>query len=569
MGNPNVGKSVLFSRLNGLNVIASNYAGTTISFTKGYMKAGEKKNAELFDVPGTYTLNPTSEAEKVATEMLKKGDIIINVLDATNLERNLFLTMQLIALGKPMIIVLNMWDETKHKGIEIDFKKLGDILGVPIIHTCALSGEGIKHLSDAVREAKASSYINEKLKNLKNHYIWDKIGEIIPQVQALHHHHHTFFQVLSEISIKPATGIPFALGVLYLSFTVIRFIGEGLINRVFDPFFEGVLTPILMKFSSLLGPSSFLHKVLIGNLINGEIDYLQSFGILSSGIYIPFAAVLPYVFAFYLVLTLLEDSGYLPRLAVLMDGLFHKIGLHGYAIIPTLLGLGCNVPAIMATRILESKKERFIVSTLISIAVPCSALQAMIFGIMGKYGFKYILALYGILFILWILIGMVLNKILKGFSPEFLMEVPPYRVPPFKMMLKKLYFRIKGFLAEALPVVLIGIFIVNFFYVFGIFEFISNLSAPIITRLFGLPKDAVIAIVLGFLRKDIAMGMLLPLDLTLSQLFTATIVLAMTFPCIATFTIMWKELGMKYMLYSVIVMFICAVFAGTMMNLLL
>ncbi len=542
MGNPNVGKSVLFSRLTGLNVISSNYAGTTINFTKGYMKVDNKEKTELIDVPGTYTLNPTTDAERVANKMLSEGDLIINVLDATNLERNLFLTMQLIAIGKPMVIVLNMWDETKHKGIEINLENLRKILKVPIIPTCALSGEGIKQLSDAIKEAKVSNFINKKFEKLDNHYIWDKIGEITPKIQTLYHHHHTFFQILGEISIKPATGIPFALLVLYLSFIIIRFIGEGLIGHLFDPFFEKAVTPLLMQISSLLGPSSFFHKILIGNLVDGKIDYLQSFGMLTSGLYVPFAAVLPYVLAFYFVLTILEDSGYLPRLAVLMDSLFHKIGLHGYSIIPTLLGLGCNVPAVLATRILESKKERFIVSTLISIAVPCTALQAMIFGIMGKYGFQYILALYLVLFIVWIFIGFILNKIMKGFVPEILIEIPPYRFPPIKVLFKKLYFRIKTFIFEAVPIVLIGILIVNILYVFGVFDFISNFTSPVVTRLLGLPKDAVIAIILGFLRKDIAMGMLLPLKMTLSQLFISTIVLAMTFPCIATFSVMWKEL---------------------------
>ncbi|MBU1076272.1 MAG: ferrous iron transporter B, partial [Spirochaetes bacterium] len=519
--------------------------------------------------PGTYTLKPTNEAECVAVDLIPEGDIIVNVIDATNLERNLFLTLQLLTVGKPMIIVLNMWDETKHKGIRIDTEQLESILKVPVITTCAISGEGVKELYDKLKKAKVSTFISKQTCDLKNEYIWKRIGTIISKVQKLYHHHHTFSQILHEMSVKPLTGIPFALFLLYISFLVIRFIGEGLINTLFNPLFERFITPLIMKLSSILSSSPVLHKILVGDLVNGTIDYFQSFGILTSGLYVPFAAVLPYVFAFYLVLTLLEDSGYLPRLAVLMDTLFHKIGLHGYAIIPTFLGLGCNVPAILATRILEDKKQRFIVSTLTSVAVPCTALQAMIFKIMGNYGFQYILAVYGLLFLVWVLLGFSLHKVMGGFTPELLIEIPPYRLPPMNLLWKKLYSRIKGFLLEAVPVVLAGIAIVNILYVFGIFQLISGVTAPVFIHLLGLPKEAVIAVVLGFLRKDIAMGMLLPLGLSLRQIFIATIMLAMTFPCIATFTVLGKELGIKYLVYAVLIMIFVALLAGTVLNLII
>lgn len=565
MGNPNVGKSVVFSRLTGLNAVSSNYAGTTISFTKGNMELDGNK-VELIDVPGTYTLNPTNEAEKVAVQLIPEGDIILNVIDATNLERNLFLTMQLLSFNKPMILVLNMWDETKHKGIDINIEKLEELLGIPVVPTSAISGEGIKLLHDKIPQAKKSQFISTNLENLSNETIWEKIGLIVPQVQKLHHHHHTFLQILQEISVKPITGFPFALLILYLSFLIIRFIGEGLINYVFDPFFTKAYLPLIMKLSAFLGPQTFVHKILIGKLINGQVDFFQSFGVLTSGFYVPIAAVLPYVIAFYFMLTILEDTGYLPRLAVLMDSFFHKIGLHGYAIIPTLLGLGCNVPAIMGTRILDSKRDRFIASTLISVSVPCTAMQAMIFGILGRYGFKVIFMAYFVLFLVWLIVGFSLNKIMKGFSPELLIEIPPYRFPPLAMLFKKLYFRIKGFLIEAVPIVLIGIFFVNILYILHLFDIIANITAPIFKHLLGLPKEAVIGIVLGFLRKDIAMGMLVPLQMNLHQLFVSTIVLAMTFPCIATFTVMLKELGVKYLIYSMSLMISLALIVGTILN---
>jgi ferrous iron transport protein B len=569
IGNPNVGKSVIFNRLSGLNVISSNYVGTTINFLKTFVSLAEDKKFELIDVPGTYTLKPTNEAEAVAVKILKEGDVIVNVIDATNLERNLFLTMQLISFKKPLVVILNMWDETKHKGIEIDVKKLSDTLGVPVIPVCALSGEGIKEFSLAIKDASVSSYINKSFKKLDNLFVWDKIGKIISDTQKLYHHHHTVWQRISDFSIHPILGLFFAFFVLYVSFITIRFIGEGLIGYFFNPFFQNVLTPFFMKLSSLLGSGGFLHQVLIGRLVDGQIDYFQSFGVLTSGFYVPIVAVLPYVISFYFVLSILEDSGYLPRLAVLIDNVFHKLGLHGYAIIPTLLGFGCNVPGILATRILEDKRQRFVVSVLISIAVPCVALQAMILNVLGKYGFKYVISVYVVLFIVWIIIGFILNKFKKGNTPELFIEIPPYRLPSFKVLFKKLYFRVKNFLLEALPIVLGGILLVNLLYSLNIFQYIANFTAPVITRLMGLPKNAVIAIIMGFLRKDIAMGMLLTNPMTLKQLFISIIILSMTFPCIATFAVLWKELGWKKTVYSVLIMLLTAIFVGSIINFIL
>ncbi len=569
MGNPNVGKSVIFNRLSGLNVVSSNYAGTTINFSKTFVFLTKDKKVELIDVPGTYTLKPTNEAEKVAVEILKEGDVVLNVIDATNLERNLFLTMQLISFKKPLVVVLNMWDETKHKGINIDVKKISDILGVPVIPICALSGEGIKKLSLAIKDAAVSSYISESFEKLDNLFIWRKIGKIISDAQKLHYRHHNLWQRISDFSIHPIWGLFFAFFALYGSFKIIRFIGEGLIGYIFDPFFQNILTPLLMKLSTLLGSGGFLHQILIGKLIDGQIDYFQSFGVLTSGFYVPIAAVLPYVISFYFILSVLEDSGYLPRLAVLVDSIFHKLGLHGYAIIPTLLGFGCNVPGILATRILEDKRQRFVVSTLISIAVPCVAMQAMILNVLGKYGFKYVISVYGVLFIVWIVIGLILSKFKKGDTPELFIEIPPYRFPSFKVLSKKLYFRVKGFLLEALPIVLGGILVVNLLYSLNIFQYIADFTAPVITILMGLPKNAVIAIIMGFLRKDIAMGMLLTNPMTLKQLFISTIVLSMTFPCIATFVVLWKELGWKKTVYSILIMSLTAVFVGSILHLIL
>lgn len=563
MGNPNVGKSVFFSRLTGVRVIASNYPGTTVEFTKGYLKLGEEM-AEVIDVPGTYTLEPTSKAEEVATEMLKDGDLVIDVVNATNLERNLFLTMQLLERDIPVIVALNVWDDTKHRGIHIDVKKLEQVLGVPVVPTVAVTGEGMKALVSRIHEA-TSPPVSHRTRDER----WVAVGRIIEQVQTVTHRHHTWLERLGDASVKPFPGIPIAVLAILASFMVIRFIGEGLIAYIFEPLFNNLWAPVMMRLSEFLGSGGFLHDILIGKLISGEIDFTQSFGILTTGLFIPFGAVLPYVLAFYLVLGFLEDLGYLPRVAVLLDTLMHRLGMHGYAIIPTLLGLGCNVPGILATRILESKRERFIVATLISIAVPCAALQAMVIGLVGGEGWHYVAIVYGTLFVVWVILGLILNLTVKGFSPELLIEIPPYRLPSARILASKLWMRILGFLKEAIPVVMLGIFVITILYALNVFDYIANFAAPVVSGLLGLPSDATAALVIGFLRKDMAVGMLGALSLSANQLVVGSVVLAMFFPCIASFVVLARELRLKGILAATGIMIAASLVVGSLLNLIL
>jgi ferrous iron transport protein B len=565
VGNPNVGKSALFSRLTGTHIIASNYPGTTVGFTKGYLKLGEER-AELIDVPGNYTLEPTSKAEEVAVGMLKEGDLVINVIDATNLERNLNLTLQLLERQTPVIVALNMWDDTKHRGINVDAAKLEELLGVPVVPTVGVTGQGVRELVRRLPEAKVPQ--NARTYSSSDER-WARVGDIVSQVQSLSHRHHTWYENLEDASSHRVWGIVIALLVLFATFWFVRFVGEGIIGYVTEPLFEGLWTPLLMKLSIALGPGSLWHTVLIGELIGGEIDYFQSFGLLSTGLYIPLAAVLPYIFSFYLALGILEDVGYLPRLAVLMDTIMHRLGLHGYAIIPTILGFGCNVPGIMATRILESRKQRFIAATLISIGVPCAALQAMIIGLVGEQGVGYVAMVYGSLFISWVVIGLILNRAVKGFNPELLVEIPPYRLPPWRVIGEKLWLRISGFIKEALPIVLGTVLVVNILYHLEVFNTIADIAAPVLTGLWGLPKDTIAALFVGFLRKDAAMGMLVPLALTAKQLVISSTVLAMFFPCVATFVVLGRELGVRDLLKAVGIMMAAALIIGSLQNLVL
>jgi ferrous iron transport protein B len=567
VGNPNVGKSVVFSRLTGVHVISSNYPGTTVEIAKGYLLTGGEK-IEVVDLPGAYSLEPNSSAEKVMFSLLNelpKSDIaVINILDATNLERNLLLTLQLIEEGFGVIVCLNMCDEAGHKGVSIDIKKLEEQLSVPVIPTCAVTGLGIKPLIERLKEV-----VPRSRQRLNHEDRWKEIGLIVEKVQRLEHRHHNLREILEDASVRPVTGLLMASGVIYACFKVVRFIGEGIINNITDPVFFNYYRPLLERISVHWQEGGFWFHLLIGDLINSKIDFKQSLGLLTTAPYIEFGMVLPYVVSFYFILSLLEDIGYLPRLAILLDNLLHKLGLHGFAIIPVLLGFGCNVPGILSTRILESKRERFIASTLISIGVPCVPLQAMIFGLLGAFGGFYVAGVYAVLFFLVVIIGVILNHTVAGYSPEFLLEIPPYRYPPMLTLIKKLYFRVKGFIFEAVPVVMIGVLVINILLYFRLFDLVTNISAPVIKGLFGLPKEAIIALLIGFFRKDVAVGMLAPLALTAKQLFIAATLLAVSFPCVATFAVLWKELGFKDLAKAALIMILASIIVGSTLNFLI
>jgi len=565
MGNPNVGKSVVFSRLTGAKVITSNYAGTTVDFCHGHIRTDVGK-FDIIDAPGTYSLQPTNKAEEVAVDMMDAAEIVVNVVDSTNLERNLFLTHEILETKKPTIVALNLWDEAKHLGIEIDHEKLGELLGVPVIPTVALTGEGIKELVDKFNDATSPDDIAPTIDEAR----WINVGTIVKEVQTVKHKHHTLRDRLEDITIRPWTGIPIAIGVIFLAFWLVRLIGEGLIGFVFDPFFE-LFRPALMNLSAYLGGSGWLHDLLIGTLINGEIDFLESLGILTTGLYVPFGMVLPYIVAFYLALALLEDSGYLPRLSTLSDNIFHRLGMHGYGIVPLMLGMGCNVPGVLATRNLETKKQRFIAATLLSITVPCMAQIAMIFGVLGPHGSIYIFIVFLTLLFVYIITGLILNRLVKGESPEIFLEIPPYRRPALKTTLKKTWMRIQFFLREAVPWMIIGVFIINILYTLGFFDALGQALSPLMEGWLGLPSETAPALIIGFLRKDLAVGMLLSLGATMApmQLVIAVTMLTMYFPCMATFVVLFKELGLKGLLNAILVMFIMAVSVGGVMRLIL
>jgi len=563
VGNPNVGKSVVFSHLTGSKVMISNYAGTTVEFTSGELNT-EKESFELFDAPGTYSLTPSSKVEEVASSLVDQADLVINVVDATNLERNLFLTMEVLERDVPMIIALNMIDEAGHKGVKIDIEKLESLLGVPVIPTVAVSGEGLKNLIDTLPRA-----VNKITEPLDTAARWVHLGALVGEVQEIVHRHHSWLETLQDASLRPLTGIPIAAAVLYIAFQLVIGLGELMAGFIEKYFFEGLYEPLLAYLSNLLGGSGFLHAVLIGRLIDGEIVFEESLGVLTTGVFVEFGVVLPFLAIFYLVLGFLEDSGYLPRLAVMVDRGMHRLGLHGYSVIPMVLGFGCNVPAALAVRNLESRREKFIACTLMAVAVPCMAQLAMIIGLVGRYGGAYLAVVFASLFFIWIVLGLIIDRVMPGYTPSMVVEIPPYRIPSLKAQSKKLGMRIKGLIVHATPYILGGILLVNILYTVGFVDYLGYIFTPIITGLLGLPGEAVSTLLIGFLRKDVAVAMLVPLGLSARQFVIGTVVLAAYFPCAATFTVLVKEMGVKDMLKSAAIMIVTAFTAGFVLNLLL
>lgn len=557
VGNPNVGKSVIFYRLTGIGVIASNYAGTTVEFTKGYLKVGEEK-FEVIDVPGTYSLEPTSKAEEVAVELLKEGDVILNILDSTNLERNLNLTLQLIKRNVPMLLALNFWDETKHRGISIDHKKLEEILGVPVIPVSGVTGEGISETVSRIKEAKISSFSYNKNDN------WKVIGEITDSVQKLSHRHHTLFDRLNEATIHPVTGVPLALLTLLLTFKVVRFIGENLINYILDPLFRSYYYPLVIRLTE------HIHIEILRQLLMGRTNVLmESFGILSTAVYVPLVVVFPYILSFYIVLSFLEDLGYLPRVAIVFDNLFHRLGLHGYSAIPVMLGMGCKVPAILSTRILESRREKIITTILILMSAPCMPQTAMIVSLGIRYGVKVIFLIFLVLFVVAVVTSLILNMMLKGDAPELFAEIPPYRLPRMYTLLNKLWIRIRSFFKEAVPMIILGVFIINLLDILRITDALTVWLGKPLLYLLNLPGSMVSVMLLGFLRKDVSIVMLSPLGLNAKQFIVASIFMVLYLPCVASFFTLIKEMGIKTALFITSLVFIVSLLVAVTLNIVL
>ena len=586
IGNPNVGKSALFYRLTGVAVHTSNYAGTTVTFTEGKWKLPpiscahdctqcpgcmrlakdtgtvEERIADIVDVPGTYSLEPDAQSERIAVDMIDTADVLINIIDSTNLERNLSLTLDLIKYKKPMIAVLNMWDEAHHMGIEINIKKLESELGIPVVTTNARTGEGVLDLAMRLDDAAIPGiFIKDEAER------WETIGRIVNNTQSLTHRHHTFRERLEDLSMHPIFGLPIALAVLVGMFELVITLGN-LIVDILSKFFQWAWVPLMMRLYDSTHQMRWLAKIFVGDLINGQIDLESSMGVLTTGLFVPLGLVLPYLLLFYLILGFLEDWGYLPRMAVLFDRFFHRIGLHGYSVIPIMLATGCNIPGVLALRNLETRRERFITAAIMCTAIPCMAQSAIIFRETGKFGGVYLWLTLISLLTVAVVLGVILNAYSKGSTPSLLAEMPSYRIPSVKMQFKKLWNRLRGFFKEAVPLMMLGILLVQILFLTGVLDILFKIASPLITGLWGLPKETVSAMLVGIIRKDAAVALLVPLKLTGPQTITAIVTLVLYFPCVATYTVLARELGLKDLLKVTGIMLASTLIMGIFLNLL-
>ena len=538
-GNPNVGKSLIFSRLTGIGIISSNFPGTTVGLNYGQTQF-DGEAYDIIDIPGLYRLEEEWVIEGRKHNLFKEleYDFIVCVADASHLERNLYFLLEVMQLKKPVILLLNKFDEAQRKGIQIDVKQLEKLLGIPVIPAVATTGEGLKELAYQASRVAAHKMPESPLSVPPTpEGKWHAIGHIIHKVQTVKHKHASFWEKLQGWATTPASGLPIALLVLVALFFLVRFVGENLI-ALLDPLYENYYVPFL---EHLLAPikDNALGMILLGD---GGANY---FGVLTDGLHIALIEVMSYVLAFYALLGFLGDLGYLPRLAVLLDSLLHKIGLHGYGSLPIMLGFGCKVPAVMGIRVLETRRERIIALALILVLAPCISQTAMIISILSPYGLTYMLIVFFALFVNGILAGTVLNKLMKGETPELFMEIPSWQIPQIRPMLRKLWIRMKEYLGDALPLILFGVLFVDLMQLSGITDWIAKLARYPVEYVLGLPAETTPLLILGFLRKDVSIALLEPFNLAPQALVVACVFMAMYLPCVATFFVMLRESGWK------------------------
>jgi len=396
---------------------------------------------------------------------------------------------------------------------------------------------------------------------------WDLIDTISKETVTFGAYQHTLTDAIGELTVKPMTGIPVAIAVMYGFWSVFSsfagFFTDGFFVRLFDAYWLPWLQEVFP------GQGGWLYAIMVdaGGIESGEFvlssNCLESFGVLTSGLFVAVGIVLPAIIIFYLMLALLEDIGYMPRLAVLLDTVLHRVGLHGYAIVPTILSLGCNVPGVAATRILETKKQRFIMMTLLAIFIPCGAqisiMQDVVPDLMGW------ILLY--LIIGYFVFGYILNKIVPGKAPEFLIDVPPYRRPLLNNIGKKVGGRVRGFFVVAIPFVMLGSAIVGVLYQLGVIQFLGDALAPVFVGWFGVPKETAGPLIAAFLRKDLAVAQLSAITMTPYQMITAVVLVSIYFPCVATFAMMLKE-GWKELLGALAVLSVVVFAYGGLIHLI-
>ncbi|MEO0249021.1 MAG: ferrous iron transporter B [candidate division WOR-3 bacterium] len=543
IGNPNVGKSCLFNYLTGIGVQVANYPGTTVEVYEGRTRI-HGTHIDVVDLPGTYSIGGSSVEDKIIRNYLydERPDAIINIIDANLLERNLYLTLQLIELGAPIVVALNFCEECRDAGIEIDPKALERELGVPVVPIDARRGGGISELVEKALQVSREPWgpmmlrrRHDSTEKAKERH--DKAGQIAERVKVSKKPDYTGQERLDRITTEPFSGTVVMALVLAALFSSLLLVGgflEGLIIQAFDGFIAPALNSLIDGISDEAARTALEYALVLG---------------LEAGLSI----VVPYILVFYFFLSFLEDTGYLPRMGYLLDRFMHRLGLHGKAIVPMLMGFGCTVPAIISTRLLQSKRERLITAILLSF-IPCSARTAIILGAVGFYlGWAYALSIYAILLALVFAAGIVLSRWLPGKPEGLIMEMPRYRKPSIRSVMKKSWIKVKSFVYIAFPILMIGSGLLGLLKGARVLEAMTVPFEPLIGGWLMLPAVTGVALIYGILRKEMALETLLILAgtadllvfMTPLQIYVFALVSAIYVPCVTTIGILFKEFGLR------------------------
>lgn len=571
-GNPNVGKSVFFNHLTGVYVDVSNFPGTTVDIS-----TGKYKDYLVADTPGVYGVSSFNDEERVARDVIIYGDIILNVVDALHLERDLFLTQQIIDMGKKVVIAFNMMDDVKSNKINIDLKKISDLLGVPVVGTTAVKREGFEELENRINDAtfgNRTPIVEELIKELdldildseklmlleedealierypeatvskKREEIYrarrKRVDQIIEESVTREIEEDSFRIKLGRMMLRPTTGLPILFVALFIIYKIIGdYVAQGVVGYT-----EGVLMGeyynnfILGLLGHTFSQGSFWQKFFIGE-----------FGILTMAPIYLLGLLMPLVVAFYFFLSILEDSGYLPRIAALVDRSMTYLGLNGRAIIPMILGFGCVTMGTITTRLLGSKRERFIATLLLGLAIPCSAQLGVIAGIISKLSAKYVVIYALTIVIVFGVIGALLNKIMPGKSTDLLIDLPPLRIPQLKNVLKKTWLKSIFFLEEAAPLFALGAGIITFMEHFGFLNAVISFFAPFTQGMLKLHPKVAQTFIMGIIRRDFGAAGLNSMAqeglLNAPQLVVSLVVITLFVPCIAATMVIFKERSIK------------------------
>ncbi len=569
-GNPNVGKSVFFNALTGTYVDVSNFPGTTVEIIRG-----RHGSDEILDIPGVYGVGSFNDEESVARDVILSADVVVDIVDAVHPERDLFLTLQLIDLGLPIIVALNMADEARRRGVAIDRERLEEQLGVPVVETVAVDGTGIEELVSRLGEARVgradeslesrlvetAAFTGSRAEALlvlegdeqvaARHGVQpgdlrdeiytrrrERVNALVAEVLTVSDEGIALTTRLSRIMLHPLTGIPLLIALLA---TVYQVLGVWVAGNVVGITEETIMLGYWEPFVRDAVGRVFEVGTVANTVLAGE------FGLLTMTFTYLLGVILPLVAGFYLLLSVLEDTGYLPRIAALADRALTGIGLNGRAVIPLILGLGCVTMGTLTTRILGSRRERFIATALMAIAVPCSAQIAVIAALMARVGPGYAAAYFGVLMVIFVGIGTILSKVTPGTSTELLIDLPPLRLPRLNNVLRKSGVKVWHFMREVSLFFLAGAAIITTLDITGALKAIQTAAMPLTVSWLKLPAEAATAFVMGFVRRDFGAAGFFDMALSAPQLLVAMVTITLFVPCIASVMVIMKERGWAYL----------------------